>query len=59
MTRQRVDYPRNEGLECRDCGCRDFHVLETRRTDGAILRRRECRHCGRRVTTRETTIGNS
>lgn len=42
------------GLECPRCGCRHFHILYTRATvGGRILRRRECRHCGRRLTTYE------
>jgi hypothetical protein len=42
------------GLECPRCGCQHFHVLYTRAAiGGRILRRRECRHCGRRVTTYE------
>lgn len=42
------------GLRCRDCGCRDLRVLETRRMSGGrIRRRRQCRHCGKRVTTTE------
>jgi len=45
------------GLECPRCGCRHFRVLYTRRAiGGRILRRRECRHCGRRVTTYETAV---
>ena len=44
------------GLECPRCGCQHFHVLYTRRTVGKkLLRRRECRHCGRRLTTYEST----
>ena len=44
------------GLECPRCGCRHFHVLYTRAAiGGRILRRRECRHCGRRLTTYEKT----
>lgn len=43
------------GLECPRCGCRHFHVLYTRAAiGGRILRRRECRYCGRRVTTYES-----
>ena len=46
------------GLACRHCGCMHFHILYTRRTcGGRILRRRECRHCGRRVTTYEKAVG--
>jgi transcriptional regulator NrdR family protein len=42
------------GLECPDCGCAHFRVLYTRRAwGGRLLRRRACRHCGRRVTTHE------
>ena len=46
--------PPKRGLECRRCGCAHFRVLYTRRAlGGRLLRRRECRHCGRRVTTYE------
>jgi transcriptional regulator NrdR family protein len=41
------------GLECPRCGCRHFRVIYTRPRNGSILRRKECRHCGRRVVTRE------
>jgi len=42
------------GLICRNCGCRHFQVIYTRRTSkNRILRRRECRNCGRRITTYE------
>lgn len=42
------------GLECRSCGCKHFHVVYTRPTwGGRIMRRRECRHCGKRITTWE------
>jgi len=43
-----------KGLECRYCGCRHLFVVYTRPThDGRIMRRRECRHCGKRMTTWE------
>lgn len=43
------------GLECPRCGCGHFHVLYTRATvANRLLRRRQCRHCGRRITTYET-----
>jgi transcriptional regulator NrdR family protein len=46
------------GLVCRVCGCRHFYVLYTRaRRGGRIMRRRECRNCGKRVTTWERAIG--
>ena len=42
------------GLECRACGCRHFEVLYTRPRPGGIMRVRQCRHCGKRLMTRET-----
>jgi len=42
-----------QGLVCRRCGCRHFYVVWTRRRGAAVYRRRECRHCGWRTTTRE------
>jgi len=61
MTRNRTHRKRaidgtqeKQGLICRNCGCRHFMVVHTRRTSkNRILRRRECRHCGRRITTYE------
>jgi len=58
MTREQPAKPkadaRPKGLECPTCGCRHFEVLYTRATPvGTIRRRRQCRHCGRRVTTSE------
>ena len=44
----------SRGLACRYCGCGHFHVIYTRPTwGGRIMRRRECRHCGKRMTTWE------
>ena len=46
--------PEPRGLRCPRCGCGHFHVVYTRAAaGGAIRRRRECRHCGRRLTTTE------
>ena len=50
---------RAAGLECRKCGCRHFRVLYTRPAVGKLVRRRECRHCGTRVTTWEQEIATS
>lgn len=48
------------GLECRYCGCRHFRVIYTRRgCGGKLIRRRDCRHCGKRMTTCEHPIGAS
>ncbi|NLY01539.1 MAG: hypothetical protein GXY83_36065 [Rhodopirellula sp.] len=42
------------GLVCPKCGCSHFWVVYTRASlGGRIVRRRECRHCGRRITTTE------
>ena len=47
----------SRGIACPGCGCRHFRVLYTRRAlGGRLLRRRECRHCGRRVTTYEQSL---
>jgi transcriptional regulator NrdR family protein len=42
------------GLSCRACGCQHLRVVYLRRLPkGQVLRRRACRHCGKRVSTRE------
>jgi hypothetical protein len=46
-----------EGLVCKDCGCRDFRVVNSYPFQGGQKpRRRQCRHCGRIVNTREVII---
>ena len=54
---ERVDIPgfgkATLGLACRRCGCRAWHVLNTRRCMGIIRRRRQCRHCGAITVTSE------
>ena len=48
------------GLVCRACGCQHFRVLYTRRAwGGRLLRRRTCRHCGRRITTYEVPASDA
>lgn len=47
------------GITCPACGCRHFHVIYTRRAwGGLVVRRRQCRHCSRRITTWERAIGH-
>ena len=47
----------DRGLVCPQCGCRHFRVIYTRPARGGkLVRRRECRHCGRRMTTWERRI---
>ena len=48
------------GLKCRECGCQHFRVIYTRAAwGGKLVRRRECRHCGTRMTTWERMIGGN
>lgn len=57
MTTSGVKLSEQRGIQCRRCGCRHFHVLYTRaKPGGTIQRRRECRHCGTRITTWERAI---
>lgn len=50
--------PNDRGLRCRHCGCGHFYVVYTRPgRDGKLVRRRECRNCGERITTWERVIG--
>ena len=44
------------GIECPKCGCRHLHVVYTTRGPARVTRRRECRNCGRRITTTERVI---
>jgi transcriptional regulator NrdR family protein len=46
-----------KGFECPKCGCRHMYVVYTRQRMKKIFRVRECRHCGRRITTWEQAIG--
>ncbi|MCA9221526.1 MAG: hypothetical protein KDA71_14445 [Planctomycetales bacterium] len=47
----------DRGLTCRQCGCKHFRVIYTRAgRSGKVIRRRECRHCGRRITTLEKPV---
>jgi transcriptional regulator NrdR family protein len=42
------------GIECPQCGCRHFYTTHTEPLrDGRIRRRKECRHCGRKMVTHE------
>ena len=61
MTKPKVENTAGEkgGLECRKCGCRHFRVVYTRRArSGKLVRRRECRNCGKRMTTIEQEKGH-
>ena len=43
------------GIACRRCGCTHWYVTHTEPLEGAIRRRRTCRHCGWKITTTEKT----
>lgn len=45
------------GLICLDCACRHFFTIDVRPCRRGIRRRRECRNCGKRVTTTERVVG--
>ena len=54
---KRSEQNESRGIACPGCSCRHFRVLYTRRAlGGRLLRRRECRHCGRRMTTYEQSL---
>lgn len=44
---------KRDGIVCPVCHCRHFRVLYTRKVRRGIKRRRECRHCGKRLSTIE------
>ena len=43
-------------IRCPQCHCRHFLVVWVRHHVNKIVRRRECRHCGKQITTSETII---
>jgi hypothetical protein len=46
-----------KGLRCRNCGCAHFKTYYTRpKSDGSVARRKQCRHCGRMISTRERPV---
>lgn len=45
------------GIECPRCGCHHFYVVWIRHRDSRIIRKRECRHCGRAIVTTERVAG--
>ena len=46
------------GIRCRSCGSQQLKVVYTcAKPQGLVMRRRECRSCGQRLTTWEREIG--
>jgi transcriptional regulator NrdR family protein len=56
MSQQTKPKDSPSGITCPRCGCNHFQVIYTRPRTESIIRSRECRHCGRRVTTRERLV---
>jgi len=61
MPRARTTAPSQQGqkvgLVCRACGCQHFRVVYVKhRPGGVVVRRRECRNCGRGMFTRESQV---
>lgn len=55
-----ADAAEQRGLSCRNCGGGRLMVVYTRaKPNGVVARRRECRDCGRRLTTWERAIGTA
>ncbi len=53
--REEVVAGQKAGLVCRACGCQHFRVVYLKRLpNGVVMRLRECRHCAKRITTRES-----
>lgn len=48
--------PGDRGLRCQACGHQSFRVVYVRPAPGGVLRRRECRNCGTRITTSERAL---
>ena len=47
------------GLICPKCHCRQFYLVKITHAIGYVRRRRECRHCGHRITTSERIVGRA
>lgn len=43
-----------KGIVCPKCGCSHFYVIYTRPRGDKIMRRKECRNCGKKITTYES-----
>lgn len=53
------EYKYDSGLECSNCGSIKTHVINTRiNSSGNIIRRRECKYCGKRFSTVEYRISD-
>ena len=58
VDRSKVCRNNQRGLRCRVCPSQRFRVVYTRAAwGGRVVRRRQCRNCGVRMTTWEYAIG--
>jgi len=60
MKNQQPDNPQPgpaEGLICPQCHCAHLPVVYTRHQGSRVKRLRECRNCGKRITTYERIPG--
>lgn len=44
------------GIECPNCGCRDWRTTHVYQLPDMIKRRRQCRHCPRKIVTFELRL---
>lgn len=49
----------DRGIRCRACNCGHFRTVWVRHRVGGVVRKRECRACGKRQLTREKASGTS
>jgi transcriptional regulator NrdR family protein len=52
-TLQPDDKSEATGIECPRCGCGHLEQVWTRRRNKMIVRRRDCRNCGKNIMTYE------
>jgi transcription elongation factor Elf1 len=59
--KRRKDAPEKppRSLECPDCGCEHFEVVWVAHKPRKIIRRKQCRNCGRRIRTIERLDGDA
>jgi Zn ribbon nucleic-acid-binding protein len=47
------------GVACPRCGCKHLPALKMQRFGKYNVRTRQCRHCGRKIRTREETVNTA
>jgi transcriptional regulator NrdR family protein len=46
-------------MKTHKCLLKNFKTINSRKRDGFVIRRRECKKCKRRITTREYFVGRA